>query len=68
VGGCRLCTAGTGPSHHAAILLGKELETVPDPLQPIGRLALGSMTGTERAREVQDAIAAVDAELKRVGA
>jgi hypothetical protein len=51
-----------------AIALGDEVESIPDPLQPIGRLVPGSKTGTELAREMQGAIAAVDAELARVGA
>jgi hypothetical protein len=50
-----------------AIRLGDELARQPDPHGPIGATILGERTWVEIARELQTALADVDAEIKRVG-
>jgi hypothetical protein len=50
-----------------AIRLDEELERQPDPHGPIGATILDERTGVEIARELQTALADVDAEITRVG-
>ena len=49
-----------------AIRLGDELARQPDPHGPIGATILDERTGVEIARELQTALADVDAEITRV--
>jgi hypothetical protein len=51
-----------------AIKLGEARERLPNPHGPIGATIVGERTGLEIARDLQAALAAVDAEIKRAGA
>jgi hypothetical protein len=59
--------AGLVARFDQAIKLGEDRERLPDPHGPIGATILGERTGVEIARELQTALADVDAEITRVG-